>query len=204
MVLPLRSCERIMQIKRRRTRAIFCLYACQRVIEVMVKHRLILRPLVRDINPRIFKLSKFSGECSKIRWTRVPYQYIVHIRFVLMLYMMFLPLLLMGISEMSWLLLTFYLLLISYAFAGLESMATTIINPFGEGESHLPLDLYCYLNIVDSRFMIGKNLLERRNFAHTFDQETLPRLTQRWTMRRGALPDGAKKGQKKNLSSQES
>merc|ERR1719397_1074204 len=204
MVLPLSSCNRIMQIKRRRTRAIFCLYACQRVIEVMVQHRLIIRPMVRDINPRIFKLSKFSGECSKIRWTRVPYQYIVHIRFVLMLYMMFLPLLLMGISEMSWLLITFYLLLISYAFAGLESMATTILNPFGEDESHLPLDLYCYLNIADTRFILGKNLLERRNFANTFEQETLPRLTRRLTSRRGAPTDEEKKGHKKRLNSQES
>merc|ERR1719233_891677 len=183
MVLPLRSCERIMQIKRRRTRAIFCLYACQRVIEVMVKHRLILRPLVRDINPRIFKLSKFAGECSRIRWTRVPFQYIVHIRFVLLLYMMFLPLLLMGINGMTWPVLTFYLLLISYAYGGLESMATSILNPFGDEESHLPLDLYCYLNIADSRFILGKDLISRRNFVHTFEKDALPLLTERWTTR---------------------
>jgi len=185
MVLPISSCERIMQI-RRRTRAVFCLYACQRVIEVMVKHRLILRPMVRDINPRIFKLAKYAGACSKIRWTRVPYQYIVHIRFVLMMYMMFFPLLLMGISEMTWTLLTFYLLLISYAFAGLESMATSILNPFGESQSHLPLDLYCYLNIADSRFILGKDLLQRRNFVHTFENDALPLLTHRLTIRSGA------------------
>jgi len=181
MVLPVSSCDRIMLI-RRRTRAVFCLYACQRVIEVMITHKILLRPMVRDINPRIFKLAKFCGACSKIRWTRVPFQYIVHIRFVLLLYMMFLPLLLMGIPEFSWLLLTFYLILISYAFAGLESMATTILNPFGECQSHLPLDLYCYLNIADSRFILGKDLLQRRNFVNTFEDDLI-QLTQRWKNR---------------------
>merc|ERR1719474_2137701 len=89
----------------------------------------------------------------------------------------------MGIDGMTWTVLTFYLLLISYAFAGLESMATSILNPFGAGESHLPLDLYCYLNIVDSRFILGRDLLHRRNFVHTFEKDALPRLTQRWTAR---------------------
>merc|ERR1719383_1234082 len=46
MILPLGNCERVMRCKRR-MRATFCLYACQRVVEVMVKFLLLQRAHVR-------------------------------------------------------------------------------------------------------------------------------------------------------------
>merc|ERR1719357_1325567 len=101
MILPRKNCERVMEC-RRRMRATFCLYACQRVVEAMIEFHLLQRPVVRDINPRILKLSHFGGDCARIRYTQVPYGYFIHIRFLLVVYLMFLPLLLMGIIGISW------------------------------------------------------------------------------------------------------
>merc|ERR1719285_913048 len=185
MVLPLKNCVRIMKC-RKRTRATFCLYACQRVVETLIKYQLLTRPVVRDINPAILKLSKFSGDCSRIRYTQVPYGYFLHIRFLLLVYLMFLPLLLMGFPGITWEVIILYLLLISYSYSGLEGMATEILNPFDRDESDHPLDLYCYLNIFDTRFMIGNELGKKSNFVETVDTQLVPNL-QIWL--RKNLPD---------------
>merc|ERR1719285_561893 len=173
MILPLKNCERVMGC-RKRMRATFCLYASQRVVESMIRYQLLQRPVVRDINPRILKLSHFAGDCSRIRYTQVPYGYFIHIRFLLVVYLMFLPLLLLNIKGISWDAIILYLVLISYAYAGLESMATQILNPFDRDESDHPLDLYCYLNYSDTRFMVGKGFGERDNFVKAFENSVVP------------------------------
>lgn len=178
MVLPQQNCDRLMKC-RKRTRATFCLYACQRVVETMIKFQLLSRPVVRDINPRILKLSHFCGDCARIRYTQVPYGYFLHIRLLLLVYLMFLPLLLMGIKGITWNAIILYLLLISYSYAGLESMATEILNPFDRDESDHPLDLYCYLNVSDTRFMVGRGFGERSNFVKAFEKNVIPTL-QKW------------------------
>merc|ERR1719317_1471200 len=157
-------------------RATFCLYACQRVVETMIKYKLLHRTVGRDINPRILKLSKFSGDCSRIKYTQVPYGYFLHIRFLLLAYLMFLPLLLMGIPGITWHVIILYLVLISYAYAGLESMSTQILNPFNQDESDHPLDLYCYLNLADTRFVVGKNFSTRSNFVQVYEDKVIPKL----------------------------
>jgi len=178
MILPLKNCERVMGCKKR-MRATFCLYACQRVVETMIKYQLLQRPVVRDINPRVLKLSHFAGDCARIRYTQVPYGYFIHIRLLLVAYLMFLPLLLLGIKGISWDAIILYLLLISYAYAGLESMATQILNPFDRDESDHPLDLYCYLNVTDTRYMVGKGFGERSNFVKSFENSVKP-IINRW------------------------
>jgi len=178
MVLPPHNCARVMKC-RKRMRATFCLYACQRVVESMIKYELLTRPVVRDLNPAIFQLAHFSGDCARIRYTQVPYGYFLHIRFLLMIYLMLLPLLLMGIDGISWDTILVYLVLISYAYAGLESMATEILNPFDRDESDHPLDLYCYLNLFDTRFMVGHGLGEKTNFVESIENHVVPNL-QRW------------------------
>jgi len=177
MIFPPKNCERVMRC-RKRTRATFCLYACQRVVESMITNKLLTRAVARDINPKILKLSHFSGDCARIRYTQVPYGYFLHIRFLLVVYLMFLPLLLIGIDGISWDAIILYLLLISYAYAGLESMATEILNPFDRDESDHPLDLYCYLNVSDMRFMFGKGFGEKSNFVKSFESGVVPTLQQ--------------------------
>merc|ERR1719193_2850411 len=140
----------------------------------MIQHDLLARPVVRDVNPAILNLSHFSGDCARIRYTQVPYGYFLHIRFLLLVYLMFLPLLLMGIPDITWEAIILYLILISYAYAGLESMATQILNPFDRDESDHPLDLYCYLNVTDTRYMVGKGFADKSNFVKSFENSVVP------------------------------
>merc|ERR1719427_2408066 len=85
----------------------------------------------------------------------------------------------MGIEGISWGGIILYLVLISYAYAGLESMSTQILNPFNQDESDLPLDLYCYLNLSDTRFVVGKTFSKRSNFVQVYEEKVITKL-KRW------------------------
>jgi len=170
MVLPKNECERIMTY-RPRIRWTFCLYACQRVIQYMVQTSILPGACVRDLNPQLLKLSNDASNCARIRLTQVPWSYILHVRLLLMIYMMYVPLLLIGLPEMSWSVIIFYFLPIAYAFAGLESMSSEILNPFTQNESDHPLDLYCYLILTSTQYMAGHDFSAKTNFADTFDRD---------------------------------
>lgn len=119
LVLPAEECKQIL-LYNRRARWTYCLYACQRTVEMMIKERLITRGSSRDINPILLKLSIAAGHCSKIRLTQIPWSYIMHVRLLLVIYLMFVPLMLVGLDDMTWPVLLAYSLPIAYAFAGLE------------------------------------------------------------------------------------
>jgi len=170
LVLPEADCERIMSY-RPRIRWTFCLYACQRVIEYMVKNGILPGACVRDLNPQLLKVSNDASNCARIRLTQVPWSYIMHVRLLLMIYMMYVPLLLVGLDEMTWGVIIFYFLPIAYAFCGLESMSSEILNPFTQNESDHPLDLYCYLVLTSTQFMAGEEFSKRTNFAESFDKD---------------------------------
>jgi len=170
MVLSDEDCERIMEY-RPRIRWTFCLYACQRVIEYMVKTGLLPAACVRDLNPQLFKLSNDASNCARIRLTQVPWSYIMHVRLLLMIFMMYVPLRLFAFPDMDWGVIIFYFLPIAYAFCGLESMSSEILNPFTQNESDHPLDLYCYLVLTSTKFMAGEDFSEKANFAETFDRD---------------------------------
>jgi len=170
MVLSEEDCERIMSY-RPRIRWTFCLYACQRVIEFMVQKGILPAACVRDLNPQLLKVSNDASNCARIRLTQVPWSYIMHVRLLLMIYMMYVPLLLVGLPEMDWGVIIFYFLPIAYAFCGLESMSSEILNPFTQNESDHPLDLYCYLVLTSTQFMAGEEFSKRTNFAGSFDKD---------------------------------
>jgi len=174
MVLSKEDCERVMKY-RPRIRWTFCLYASQRVIEYMVKTGILPAACVRDLNPQLLKLSNDASNCARIRLTQIPWSYIMHVRLLLMIYMMYVPLLLVGLPEMTWGVIVFYFLPIAYAFAGLESMSSEILNPFTQSESDHPLDLYCYLVLTSTQYMAGKDFNERVNFAESFDRDHMER-----------------------------
>merc|ERR1719233_2434073 len=95
LVLPADECKQL-RYYNRRARWTYCLYACQRTVEVMIKERLLSRAASRDINPVLLKLSIAAGNCSRIRMTQMPWSYIMHVRLLLMIYMMLVPLMLIG------------------------------------------------------------------------------------------------------------
>jgi len=58
-------------------------------------------------------------------------------------------------------------------------MSASILNPFNEGESDHPLDLYCYLILNDVRELTGPQFAEKYSFVKTFDEYYTGRL-QHW------------------------
>jgi len=126
-----------------RSRPLACLFALQRIVELAIKKKLIVRPVGRDINPRLVNLSNDLGTCEQILYTPMPWFYTLHLRTVLLGYCCTLPMA-FSFSEPvpGWLTVTIYVLLLSYAFLGLEDMAKQIQNPFGTSLSDIPLTIF--------------------------------------------------------------
>jgi len=137
-----------------RMRPVACLYACQRCIEYVIQQKLMDRAVSRDINPRLTILADELGSCERILYTPLPWIYTLHLRFVIMLYLMILPLVFCdfekAVTEEG---VIFYCLIISYAFLGLEDMALEIQNPFGHDYSDLPLDVFTNIIFQDVKII---------------------------------------------------
>jgi len=133
-----------------RMRPVACLYACQRCVEYIIQQKVLERGVSRDINPRLTSLADQLGACERILYTPLPWVYTLHLRFIIMMYLMILPLVFCEFeSEVTWEGVVFYCFIIGYAFLGLEDMALEIQNPFGEDYSDLPLDVFTNIIFQD-------------------------------------------------------
>jgi len=133
-----------------RMRPVACLYACQRCVEYIIQQKVLERGVSRDINPRLTILADQLGACERILYTPLPWVYTLHLRFIIMLYLMILPLVFCEFeSVVTAEGVIFYCFIIGYAFLGLEDMALEIQNPFGEDYSDLPLDVFTNIIFQD-------------------------------------------------------
>jgi len=126
-----------------RNRPLACLYALQRMIETAVRKNLFGRPVTRDLSPKLVNLAKNLGVCERILYTPLPWVYTLHLRFLMLLYLAYLPFALSHFRPVpSFYAVLFYSLIISYAYLGLEDMAVQMQNPFGKTMSDLPLIIF--------------------------------------------------------------
>jgi len=133
-----------------RMRPVACLYACQRCIEYIIQQTVLERGVSRDINPRLTSLADQLAACERILYTPLPWVYTLHLRFIIMMYLMILPLVFCDFaSGVTWEGVVFYCAIIGYAFLGLEDMALEIQNPFGFDYSDLPLDVFTNIIFQD-------------------------------------------------------
>jgi len=133
-----------------RMRPVACLYACQRCIEYIIQQKVLERGVSRDINPRLTSLADQLAACERILYTPLPWVYTLHLRFIIMMYLMILPLVFCEFpSGVTWEGVVFYCFIIGYAFLGLEDMALEIQNPFGFDYSDLPLDVFTNIIFQD-------------------------------------------------------
>jgi len=133
-----------------RMRPVACLYACQRCVEYIIQQKVLERGVSRDINPRLTSLADQLGACERILYTPLPWVYTLHLRFIIMMYLMILPLVFCEFENpVSGEGVVFYCLIIGYAFLGLEDMALEIQNPFGDDYSDLPLDVFTNIIFQD-------------------------------------------------------
>jgi hypothetical protein len=128
----------------RRLRYLAVIYGFQRIVELCIEYDIMPREVIRDINPTIITMSCSLGACTRIRITRLPWIIAVHLQFILCIFIIVLPMTLVGIQKeiqiesdwgfvvyrINWIGIFIYEIIISYAFFGLCRMALDIDDPW--------------------------------------------------------------------------
>jgi len=141
-VLPRRDLARLYGLSTRH-RPLACLYAAQRISEMSIKKGLFDRAVARDINPRLVIMSRELSVCERILYSPLPWVYTLHLRFVLVFFLLLNPLAMFSEDPLPSLSQIYiFMAVVSYAFLGLEDMAIKIQNPFGVNPSDLPLEVF--------------------------------------------------------------
>ena len=92
------------------------------------------------LDQNIQLLVDYLGACERIRSTPMPFAYTVHLRRLLIVYCLTLPLAL--VHEFGWTTIP-TVLLISYGLFGIEEIGVEIEDPFGVTANDLPLQTFC-------------------------------------------------------------
>ena len=95
---------------------------------------------LRALDHNIELLVDYCGACERIHSTPMPFAYAVHLRRVLIVYCLTLPLAL--VKDFGWATIP-ATLLISYALYGVEEIGVEIEDPFGFEANDLPIQNYC-------------------------------------------------------------
>jgi putative membrane protein len=93
-----------------------------------------------SLDQNVQLLIDYMGACERIRNTRIPYAYMVHLRRALILYCFTLPFALL--DRFGWGT-SFAVLLVAYVLYGIEEIGVEIEDPFGEDTNDLPLEQFC-------------------------------------------------------------
>jgi len=158
-ILPPEDLDRLYKVSTR-NRPLACLYAVQRITEMAILEKLLNRSVARDINPRFVRLADKLGTCERIMFTPMPWVYTLHLRIVLLLFLVITPLGLFDEKPLpTYLQIYIFTAVLAYAFLGLEDMAVKIQNPFGYNPSHLPLDKFTSTVCKDIREIISMKYL---------------------------------------------
>jgi putative membrane protein len=89
------------------------------------------------LNEELRSFTNIVGACERIKSTPIPFSYSTFIKRVILLYMITLPIGLVG--DFKWATIPM-VLFVFYAFAGLELIAEEIEDPFGHEDNDLPTD----------------------------------------------------------------
>jgi len=125
----------------RRLRSLCILYGLQRLICVCIDYRILSMQVIRDINPIIMSMGRSLDICNRVRTTKLPLVIAMHLQLMLLVYVAFLPMVLVGalkysqwefvpLTKISYIDIYIYVIITAYAFFGLSRMALDIDNPF--------------------------------------------------------------------------
>lgn len=98
-------------------------------------------------------LVDYLGSCERIHRTPLPFPYVVHVRRILMLYAIMLPMAL--VDEYGWMTIV-ATLVVAYVFFGIEEIGVAIEAPFGPDGNDLPLDSFCTVISTNLRQMVDE------------------------------------------------
>jgi len=164
VILPPDELCRLYQVSPR-CRPMACLYACQLITEMAIEEKLFRRQVARDINPRLVTLSSMLGSCERILYTPMPWVYTLHLRGVLLAFLLMTPLAMFGENPLPGECQIYvFISILSYTFLGLEDMACKIQNPFGKDPSDLPLEIFAHAAYRDVKEIISMkyNIYDRQ------------------------------------------
>lgn len=102
------------------------------------------------------ELAGVQGGCERIRATPIPFSYSVLLHRIVAVYCLTLP---FGLVASTGVLTPFVVLLISYAFFGLDAVGEEIEDPFGLDPNDLPLDAITRMIEVNLRQRLGETEL---------------------------------------------
>jgi len=154
-ILPPKELQRLYKLANR-YRPMACLYAAQRISEMAIQEGLFTRPVARDINPRFIEMADQLGCCERILFTPMPWVYTLHLRTVLIGFLVLTPLGLFDEDPLPGMVQIYvFTAILAYAFLGLEDMAVKIQNPFASNPSDLPLDIFTIVAYRDVKGIIS-------------------------------------------------
>lgn len=96
--------------------------------------------LARTLESYVAILLDCQGACERILRTPIPFAYAVHIKQLLMLYLVTLPVVI--VPKMGWAA-TFVVAAIAFGLLGIEEAGVEIEDPFGDDPNDLPLEVIC-------------------------------------------------------------
>jgi putative membrane protein len=96
--------------------------------------------ILGTIDADVHHLVDYLGACERIHRTPLPFPYVVHVRRILMLYALALPMAL--VDDYGWMTIV-ATLVVSYVFFGIEEIGVVIEDPFGADDNDLPLESFC-------------------------------------------------------------
>lgn len=106
-------------------------------VEAMQKQNIISEEKLIVLNEELRSFTNIAGACERIKSTPIPFSYSTFIKRVILIYMITLPIGLVG--DFRWATIPM-VLFVFYAFAGLELIAEEIEDPFGHEDNDLPTD----------------------------------------------------------------
>jgi ion channel-forming bestrophin family protein len=105
-------------------------------------------------------LIDYMGACERIRNTRIPYAYMVHLRRALIVYCFTLPFALIG--RFGWMT-GLAVMMVAYILYGIEEIGVEIEDPFGTDENDLPLEQFC--ETIEANLMGVAEEVEREGMS---------------------------------------
>ena len=116
-----------------------------------------LHPIHQDTLERgLTELTNIQGGCERIKNTPVPLTYTVLTHQIVLLYCLLLPL---GIMSTVGTMTPFVVLIVAFAFLGLDEVGTQIEDPFETDANDLPLDALCRVIEVSLKQRLGETEL---------------------------------------------
>ena len=122
-------------------------------IEEQVRTQGLSPELARAMESYVAALLDAQGACERILRTPMPFAYVVHIRQLLILYLLSLPFVLVG--PLGWSA-PVAVAFIAFGLLGIEEIGVEIEDPFGTDPNDLPIEAICATIARDAQMLVGR------------------------------------------------